>query len=215
VSHGGWWYWDFEISRSAGQAVVHARSPLAAPTRTLLAQDDGFVYPTPFAFLFAPFDLLRPMAAKLVFLALSISAILLALLCLAFGTTACPGSHCMGAPVAVSLALGTTGPRLILLLAAGWRYRDQARAGVFLALAAAAKLFLRRVLVWLIATHRIRGSAAAAATLGFLALAWVVVHPGGFRNYPRTLWILSACRGRPLWSCQPSLLPPRSRSSWR
>src|SRR5205807_1350706 len=53
-------------------------------------------------------------------------------------------------PVFGALELGAIAPLLLLLVAAGWRYRDRAAGGVLLALAAAVKLFLWPVLVWLV-----------------------------------------------------------------
>src|SRR4029077_6160176 len=45
--HGGGG--DFSIFRRAGNAVLHGHSPYVHPTATLLAANDRFVYPTPFA----------------------------------------------------------------------------------------------------------------------------------------------------------------------
>ncbi len=51
--HGGGG--DFAIFRRAGRAVLHGHSPYVHPTLKLLAANDRFVYPTPFALPFIPF----------------------------------------------------------------------------------------------------------------------------------------------------------------
>jgi alpha-1,2-mannosyltransferase len=200
--HGGFWFWDFEIFRSAGHAVVHGHSPLVRPTHALLAANDRFVYPTPFAVLFAPFNLIPLLAAKLVFLALSIGAVLLALRCLGVQDYRCYGAALYGAPVVVALAIGTIGPLLLLLVALGWRFRDRTIAGVPLALAAAAKLFLWPVLVWLLVTRRLRASAVAVATLALVAAAWLAVDAHGLRDYPTTLRVLEEVQRWKTYSLQ-------------
>ena len=53
--HGGGG--DFSIFRRAGKAVLDGHSPYVHPTATLLAANDRFVYPTPFALPFVPFAL--------------------------------------------------------------------------------------------------------------------------------------------------------------
>jgi hypothetical protein len=54
--HGGGG--DFAIFRRAGQSVLDGRSPYVHPTLKLLAANDRFVYPTPFALPFVTFALL-------------------------------------------------------------------------------------------------------------------------------------------------------------
>src|SRR6185312_2567773 len=72
--HGGGG--DFAIFRRAGQAVLHGRSPYVHPTLKLLATNDRFVYPTPFALPFIPFAAAPEKVAAVGFLVLSVAAVL-------------------------------------------------------------------------------------------------------------------------------------------
>ena len=193
VIQNGWasgWGGDFRIFRAAGHALLHGRSPYVEPTVRLLTGDDRFVYPAPFALLFAPFNLLGPTASTLVYLALSIGAVLLALHLFGVSDWRCYGAALVGAGTYGSFCVGSIGPFLLLGLAAGWRYRDRASAGVWLALVAAAKLFLWPVLLWLVVTRRYRASAAAAATLIGVMCLWALLDLHGLRTYPTTLRVL-------------------------
>jgi alpha-1,2-mannosyltransferase len=187
--HGGGG--DFTIFRRAGSAVLHGHSPYAHPTAALLASNDRFVYPTPFALPFVPFAAIPERVAELVFLAMSVAAVLTALWLLGVRDRRCYGVAFLGIPVFGALGVGSLGPFLLLLVAAGWRYRQRATAGVPLALAAASKLFLWPVLVWLVATRRWRAVAAACATLVLAFLVWLVIDPSGMRRYPETLRVLN------------------------
>src|SRR5690348_9165345 len=71
--HGGGG--DFAIFRRAGQAVLHGHSPYVHPTLKLLAANDRFVYPTPFALPFIPFALVSEHVAAIGFLILSVAAV--------------------------------------------------------------------------------------------------------------------------------------------
>jgi alpha-1,2-mannosyltransferase len=187
-SHG--WLGDFRIFRAAGHALVHGHSPYVQPTVHLLSGDDRFVYPAPFALLFAPFNLLGPTASSLLYLVLSVAAIGIAVRMLGVTDWRCTGAAILGAGTYGSFAVGSVGPLLLLSLAAGWRYRDRAFAGILFALAAAAKIFLWPVLVWLVVTRRLRGASAAAATLAAVLGLWALLDLHGLREYPTTLRVL-------------------------
>jgi hypothetical protein len=89
------------------------------------------------------------------------------------------------------LGVGSIGPFLLLSCALGWRYRDRTVAGVPVALAAAAKLFLWPMLVWLLVTRRFRAFAASIATIGATLALWAAIDPGGMRRYPETVRLLN------------------------
>jgi hypothetical protein len=59
-----------------------------------------------------------------------------------------------------------------------------------LALAAAAKLFLWPLLVWLLVTRRFRAFGAALATLAATLALWAGIDAGGMRKYPETVRLL-------------------------
>jgi hypothetical protein len=88
------------------------------------------------------------------------------------------------------------------LCALGWRYRDRTVAGVPLALAAAAKLFLWPVLLWLLLTRRFRAFAAAVATIAATVGVWAVVDFGGMTRYPETVRLLNEVQQWKSYSAQ-------------
>lgn len=189
----GWkhgWLGDFRIFRAAAHALVHGHSPYVHPTVHLLAGDQRFVYPAPFALLFAPFNVLGPTASSLLYLFLSGAAIVLAVRLLGVTDWRIAGIALIGGGVYDSFVNGAIGPFLVLALAAAWRYRDRPVSGVLLAIAAAAKLFLWPVLLWPIAARRPRVAIAAGATLAAIAGIWALLDLRGLTDYATTLRIL-------------------------
>jgi hypothetical protein len=187
--HGGGG--DFAIFRRAGQSVLDGRSPYVHPTLKLLAANDRFVYPTPFALPFVPFALLPERVAAVGFLALSVGAVLGATWLLGVRDWRCYGAALLGLPVFGAFGVGSIGPFLLVLCALGWRFRDRTVAGVPLALAAAAKLFLWPMLVWLLITRRFRAFAASLATLGAILFIWASIDARGMQLYPQTVRLLN------------------------
>jgi Glycosyltransferase family 87 len=184
---------DFLIFRDAGTAVLHGHSPYVAPIRALVAQNDRFVYPAPMALLFAPFALLPLAAAKLLYLALSLAAIVGALRLLGVRDRRCYGTAVLGAAAFYSLTVGSIGPLLLLGAAVSWRYRDRVGiAAAAVGLTALAKLLLWPLVVWLVATKRYRAAAGAAGVAVATALlGWAAIGFDGFRQYPALVRTLS------------------------
>jgi hypothetical protein len=187
--HGGGG--DFAIFRRAGQAVLHGHSPYGHPTLKLLAGNDNFVYPTPFAIPFIPFAAMPARVAAVSFLLLSVSAVLASVWLLGVRDWRCYGAAMLGLPVFGALGVGSIGPFLLLLCALGWHFRNRTAAGVPLAVAAAAKLFLWPLLVWLLLTRRFRAFGAAVATLAAILVLWASIDPTGMRQYPDTVRLLN------------------------
>jgi hypothetical protein len=187
--HGGGG--DFAIFRRAGRAVLHGHTPYVHPTLKLLAANDRFVYPTPFALPFIPFAVAPEKAAAVGFLVLSVAAVLASVWLLGVRDWRCYGASLLGVPVFGAFGVGSIGPFLLLLCALGWRFRNRTVAGVPLALAAAAKLFLWPLLVWLLVTRRFRAFAASLATIGATLALWASIDPGGMRRYPQTIRLLN------------------------
>jgi hypothetical protein len=187
--HGGGG--DFAIFRRAGGAVLHGHSPYVPPTLKVLAANDRFVYPTPFALPFVPFALVPEKAAAIAFLILSVGAVLGSLWLLGVRDWRCYGASLLGLPVFGALGVGSIGPFLLLLCALGWRFRNRSVAGVPLALAAAAKLFLWPLLVWLLVTRRFRAFAVSLVTLAATFALWASIDAEGMRRYPETVRLLN------------------------
>jgi alpha-1,2-mannosyltransferase len=170
--------------------VLHGRSPYVAPTVRLLAQNDHFVYPQPFAYLFAPLALVPERVGALVFLAASVAAVVTALRLLGVRDWRCYGAALLTVPVFGALGVGSIGPLLALLVAAGWRNRDRPTGGILVALAAAAKLFLWPLLVWLLVTRRFR-ALAASARWALPLLLWATPHPESMGSRGRIVLVLT------------------------
>jgi hypothetical protein len=193
---------DFAIFRRAGRAVVEGRSPYAPPTLHFLAQGNYYVYPAPFAYPFAAFAWMPERAGAVVFLIISTVAVGIAVRLLGARDWRCYGAAILTVPMFGAFALGAVGPLLLLLVAAGWRYRDRPAGGILLALAAAAKLFLWPLLVWLVLTRRWRATAASAATIAAVIGIWVLTDLHGLTEYPTTLRVLDESYRRASYSPQ-------------
>jgi hypothetical protein len=202
--HGGGG--DFAIFRRAGRAVLHGHSPYVHPALKLLAANDRFVYPTPFALPFIPFVAAPEKAAAVAFLVLSVAAVLASVWLLGVRDWRSYGASLLGVSVVGALGVGSIGPFLLLLCALGWHFRSRTVAGVPLALAAAAKLFLWPLLVWLLVTRRYRAFAASLATIGVTLALWAGVDPGGMRRYPETLRLLNEVQRWKSYSVQSLLI---------
>lgn len=197
---------DFAIFRVAGWEVLHGHTPYVAPTHKLLAANDHFVYPTPFALPFIPFALIPQHVGAVVFFLLSVAAVLASIWLLGVRDWRCYGASMLMAPVFGAFGVGSIGPFLLLLCALGWRFRDRTVAGVPIALAAAAKLFLWPLLVWLLVTRRFRAFAASVATIAATLALWAAIDPGGLRRYPQTVHVLNEVQRWKSYSVQSLLI---------
>jgi alpha-1,2-mannosyltransferase len=202
--HGGGG--DFAIFRGAGRAVLHGHSPYVHPTLKLLAANDRFVYPTPFALPFIPFAAAPEKAAAVAFVVLSVAAVFGSIWLLGVRDWRCYGASLLGVSVLGALGVGSIGPFLLLLCALGWRFRDRTVAGVPLALAATAKLFLWPLLVWLLVTRRFRAFAASLGTIGVILALWAGIDIGGLHRYPQTVRLLNDVQRWKSYSVQSLLI---------
>jgi hypothetical protein len=166
--------WDFFTFRAAGQAVLHGRSPYPQhATIAVLGAAKSFVYPPIAAYLFAPLAALPVVAAEVLFFLASIACLFGALRLVGVRDWRCYTVPLLWLPVYSSLSLGTISPFLVLLLACGWRYRDERPrlSAAAIALAVVAKLFLLPIVLWLVATRRWR---TASWTAVFAAAVFLV-----------------------------------------
>ena len=182
-----WTFWD------AGRAALHGRSPYpslhALPHEAVEKTFAPFVYPAPAAVVFAPFALLPYAVAKLLFLALNLAALGLALRLLGVSDWRCYGAAYGSAPVYAASVNGTVSLFLLLAVAAAWRFRNS--VGVVAALVAAAitaKLFLWPLWLWLVRTRRYAAAVLAVVVSAFTVVAaWSVLGFAGLREYPTLL----------------------------
>jgi hypothetical protein len=189
---------DFRQFWQGGRDVAHGVSPYPAPGSLPEAEAAAeldphgiqetfrFPYPAPAALALAPLGVLSFPLAATVFTLLLLAATPAALIVLGVRDWRCHGAACLSITTIGAVRLGTLTPLLLLGLAFAWRYRDRARVAVpVLAAVITFKLFLWPLLVWLVATGRVRSAIAtfAVAVAGTVG-AWAVLGFAGFREYP-------------------------------
>jgi hypothetical protein len=201
TGHGGPAGADFAIFRHAGTLVLHGRSPYVAPSVTVLADKANFVYPAPFAYVFAPFALIGQRAGAILFLAASVAALFAALRLLGITDWRLYGVALLVPPVFDALGVGSISLWLLLGVAASWRLRDSRWGGIALGVTVAVKLFLWPLLLWVIIARRFQMLVTAGVTVAVLVVVWAATQPG-LSTYPRML--------RALELAQPSSYSPRA-----
>lgn len=183
--------WDFFTFRAAGNAVLHGASPYPAHASVdVLRAAKSFVYPPIASYLFVPFAAIPVRSAEALFVAGLMACLFLALRLLGVRDWRCYTVPLLWLPVYSSFSLGTISPVLALLLAAGWRFRDERPRLSAAAIAAAivAKVFLLPVVLWLLATRRWR---TAAWTAIFGAAAFLIPFaPLGLHGFLRYFHLL-------------------------
>jgi hypothetical protein len=92
-----------------------------------------------------------------------------------------------------TVTLGALSSALLLGVAAAWRYRDRRYvAALVTALTAVAKVFAWPLLVWLVATRRLRTAILASAIAVVLVFGgWAAIGFAGLSGYPHLLRVLS------------------------
>jgi alpha-1,2-mannosyltransferase len=169
--------YDLNVMWHAGRDVAHGHSPYP------------FVYPAPAAVLMAPFGALPWKAAVVLWWAVCVAALLLALHLLGVRDWRCYGAVFASPAAMWALEIGTITPLLVLATAAAWRYRDRrwvvASAITFVIVT---KLFLWPLAVWLLATRRFRTLLATVATCVVITIgSWAMIGFAGFLDYPHHL----------------------------
>ena len=183
---------DFGWLRAGSLAVLHGKHLYPPADPHLLALNDRFVYPAIDAFLIAPVAVLPRAVADVVFLAVSVAALVLALWLLGIRDRRCYVLTILAPTAFFSFSEGTLGPLLLLGTAAAWYWRDRPfRVAVVVAVTVVAKLFLWPLFVWLAVTRRWRALAVSAgATVLMILVPWAVIGFQGFRTYPHLLRVL-------------------------
>jgi hypothetical protein len=144
-------------------------------------------YPAPVPVFFAPFGVLPVQLAEVIFTAILVAALLVALHLVGVRDWRCYGAAFLWAPVAFALQTANLTLLLLLGLATLWRLRHRVVGpAVVLGVLVALKLFLWPLAIWLVATRRYAAASlsmivAAAITLG----TWAMLGFAGFQDYPR------------------------------
>ncbi len=190
-------YADFHIFWRAGTDVLNGRTPYPHPAASELRAQNQFVYPAPAAVAMAPFALLSLPVSATVFLVLSIVCVGASLWIAGVRDIRCFALAAGSLPVIQGVVMGTVTPVLMLLLAIAWAKRDNTRwiAGTAAA-AVAIKVFVLPLGIWLVATRRLRATAAAVAASALLLVAgWLVVGLHTAASYPHLLSSLTTVEG--------------------
>lgn len=190
----GRWGWDLRAMVDAGRAYMHGSPPYPPAGLAPLTGQEAFVYPLPVAAFFAPLALAGWHAAVAIFALFSVACVVAALRLLGVRDRRCYVAAFLLYPMQDSIALGTLTPALLLGVAAAWRFRRHAlAAGACVALVVVSKLFLWPLLVWLVATRRLRAAAFAAAAGAYLVVALTLpLGVGAITHYGAVLGDLSS-----------------------
>jgi len=171
---------DFTIFRNAGSAVLSGDSPWHV---------FGFLYPAPAAVAFVPFAFLPYPLAAAIFCVIDVLAVLAILWILGVRDWRCYALATVVTPVGRALIIGTISPWIALAAALAWRYRDRAAvAGGAIAAALVLKIFLWPLLIWLVATRRIRAFVIAACASAITTVgSWLIVGPSTFGQFVHSM----------------------------
>jgi hypothetical protein len=191
--HYGIWGFDFRATiYDPGQAVLHGSSPYPRATLASLAGRPTFVYPPLLLWLDAPLALLGFTAARLVWTVLLEVSVAAAMRVLGVRDWRCYAVALLSVPTIAGLSMGNVTTLLVLGVALAWRYRNRwLAAGVVVGAMVAVKLLLWPLLVWLLATRRVRATATAigVAVVGALG-SWAAIGFAGLGDYPHLLHIV-------------------------
>jgi hypothetical protein len=209
------WAWDFRAFYDGGRDYLHLHSPYVSGSLAQLTTQQNFVYPLPFAALFAPVALVPYPVAAALFIVVGAGLLALALWILGVRDWRVYAAVAIGMPTATAIGLGTITPLLTLLLAFLWRYRDRPKiAAPILAILVLAKVFLWPVGLWLLFTRRFRTLVAAAiAAVMAVLLSTVPLGFGALAHYPTLLRSLSALEGPTSFSLS-SMATALTGASW-
>ena len=178
--------WDVRFAYlPAAEAVLDGDSPYPALDDPILEDQKGYVYPPQLAVVLAP---LVPLPIDLV--ALLVTAGMLVMLWLTLRLLEVRDVRCYAAavlwmPVASGVLLANVSIPLALALAVTWRYRGRVSGpAVALGLAVAAKFLLWPMLLWTVATRRLRTTAwAIVVGVAVTFVAWAAIGFAGLEGY--------------------------------
>lgn len=185
------------VRNDFGQAYYQAAEAVLDGEEIYPGDDFGFtagvvleyVYPPLTAIVLTPFTLLSVEPAMALFSLLLMATVVATLFVLGVRDWRCFGLAFLSQPVTESIQIGNVTVVLALAAALVWRFRDRPRAGgASLGVALATKLLLWPVLVWSLATRRLRLAAWAAGAGAVVVLAsWSVIGFKQIWEYPGVL----------------------------
>ncbi len=182
--------WDVRFAYlPAAHAILDGHSPYPGLHDRILLDQKGYVYPPQLAIVLVPLTWLPVAVAGLLASVASAACVAGTLWILRIRDWRCYAVAFIWMPAMSGILLANLSLPLAFAAALAWRYRDRAwPTGASLGLAVAAKLFLWPLLVWTVATRRLRATALAVA-LGLLVTlaAWAAIGFDGLTAYPALL----------------------------
>jgi hypothetical protein len=171
--------------RAAAEALARGDTPYPPSGDPSIAQDIAYVYPPLTALASVPtLALPAEVADGLVLVLLAACAVAIPLV-LGVRDWRVIGAFLLWAPTMSAFSNANLSLPLTLAVALLWRWRDARRAPLWGALALAPKLFLWPLLVWLVATRRVRAAALSVVIAVGLTLAtWASIAFRGLVDYP-------------------------------
>jgi alpha-1,2-mannosyltransferase len=186
--------WDVRFAYlPAVDAVLDGDSPYPGLDDPILEEQKGYVYPPQLLLALVPLAPL-PVGVAAVLVALGMLALLFfTLRVLEIRDVRCYAAAALWVPVISGVLLANVSIPLAFALAVLWRYRDAVwPPALALGLAVSAKLLLWPMLVWTIATHRLRATVWAVLIGLFVTLAaWAAIGFKGLVDYPELVRRLS------------------------
>ncbi len=178
--------WDVRFAYlPAAEAILDGDSPYPALDDPVLEDQKGYVYPPQLAVVLLPLTKLPIDLVALIVTAGMLAMLWLTLRILGIRDVRCYAAALLWMPVASGLLLANVSIPLALALAVVWRYRDSVREpAAALGLAVSAKFLLWPLLVWTLATRRLRTTVwAVAVGVVVTFVAWAAIGFDGLGGY--------------------------------
>ena len=195
--------WDVRFAYlPAAESVLHGHSPYPALDDPILDEQKGYVYPPQLLFVLLPLTVMPvPVAAALVAAGM-IALLLLTLRLLEVRDIRCYAAALLWVPAISGVLLSNLSIPLAFALAVMWRYRDAVwPSAVALGLSVSAKLLLWPMLVWTLATRRLRTFTLGVVVGVVVTLAaWAAIGFDGLSTYPDLLDRLSGLQSHRSYS---------------
>ena len=186
--------WDVRFAYlPAAEAVLDGDSPYPALDDPILEDQKGYVYTPQLLFALMPFTPLPNGVVGVIVAAALLALLLLTVRMLEIRDVRCYAAALLWVPSVSGVLLGNISIPLAFAVAVAWRYRDEMwKPAWALGLAISAKLLMWPLLVWTMATRRLRAT-AWAVLIGFAVTlaAWAAIGFDGLTGYPDLLRRLS------------------------
>lgn len=192
---------DLQDFTRGARAVLSGGDPYLSVHSVAFRTGHAFVYPYLVAWLFAPFALLGPVAAKALYALVGGLAIVASCRLLGHRGLVAAALVLVASTTIIGLQMGTINALLLVGLAVAWRWRDRLWVvGVAVGVVAVTKLFLVPLVVWLLLSRRYRGALVAGATFVAILVGGWVVGPLGPVGYARMLLRLQGSESAHSWA---------------